>query len=179
MTEPASTTPSGDFTNESDISVVQVAIVVRDLDATIRSYRKTLGWGPWRVYDFRELDHRDTVFHGQPVDYSMRIGTVSVGGVYFEVIQPTGPGPYQTFIDEQGEGLHHIQVRGDDATATRKRLDEAGLPRLMSGRIVIDSETDLDYVLHDGGDELHLLVETTAGDRQRLLGMPQQIVSGD
>jgi methylmalonyl-CoA/ethylmalonyl-CoA epimerase len=109
----------------------------------------------------------------------MRIATMSVGGVHLEIIQPTGPGPYQDFIDKHGEGLHHIQVKSPDNAALREHLDEAGLPRLMSGTVDIDDEDSLDYVLHDATKSLHLLVETVVGNRAKLLGLPAAVVTGD
>ena len=163
-----------------DNEVVQICIVVRDLEATIRAYRKLLGWGPWKVFDFRDVKHGGTVYRGEPFAYSMRIATMSVGGVYLEVIQPVGPGPYQDFIDMKGEGLHHIQVRAPDSGALREHLDANGVPRLMSGSVEIDETDSLGYVLHDATDSLHLYVETVVGNRMKLIGaLPSTVMSGD
>lgn len=159
--------------------VIQVCIVVKDLEQTIRSYRRILGWGPWKVYDFRQFKHHSTIYAGKPFDYSMRIATMSVGGVYLEIIQPVGPGPYQDFIESKGEGLHHIQVQAPDSTALRRQLDEMGVPRLISGTVEIDENDSLDYVLHDATDMLNLYVETVVGDRMKLIGLPVEVVTGD
>lgn len=164
--------------------VVQVAIVVRDLDATIREYRRTLGWGPWRVYDFGDLDHVDTRIGDRAVAYTMRTALCRVGAIDFEIIEPIGPSPYADFIAERGEGLHHIQVRSTDPDTMRHRIDSSGLPFVMGGRIRLaddpaEDDASLEYQYHDGAGRLHLYVESTYGDRERLLNLMPTIVSGD
>lgn len=175
----ASETDTGSRALEGASEVIQLGLVVRDLDATIRAYRRVLGWGPWKMYDFRELAHHSQQYRGRAVDYSMRIATMSVGGIFLEIIQPVGPGPYQDFIDQRGEGMHHIQLKSPDNTALRDTLDGYGVPRLMSGTVDIDDVDCLDYVLHDTTDQLHLLVETVVGDRMKLIGLPAAVVTGD
>ncbi|MEU6646720.1 VOC family protein [Saccharomonospora sp. NPDC046836] len=171
--------PDDSTPDRSAMSVVQVAIVVRDLEATIRAYRRALGWGPWRVYDFRELAHHSTAVRGTPATYAMRTALTRVGQVDFEIIEPLGPSPYQEFLDSNGQGLHHIQCRSDDPAGMRVRLEESGLPALMGGHIRVSADVDLEYAYHDGGDALHLILETTYGDREQLLSLPTTIMSGD
>jgi len=162
-----------------EIAVVQVAIVVRDLEESIRAYRRLLGWGPWRVYDFRELDHVDTRIRDAPASYAMRTAIHRVGLIDFEIIEPLGPSPYTEFLDEHGPGLHHIQVRSSDGDGLRARLRESGLNCVMGGRIRLSADAALEYAYHDGAESLHLFLESTYGDRQRLLDFQPQILSGE
>lgn len=162
----------------SAIDVVQVGLVVDDLDETIGAMRDLLGWGPWRVYDFREVDHRCTTYRGDSASYDMRIATVQAGGLHVEVIAPTGPGPYQDFLDATGPGLHHIQVRGEAPDEAGRQLQAAGATVHMSGRVGIDENSGLDYTLYEGGGLRHL-VEVTVGDRGRLMAvLPYEIAAG-
>lgn len=156
---------------QSGIAVVQVAIVVRELEKSLRHYCKVLGWNPWRVYDFRTLDHVDTRVRGEPSSYAMRTAICRVGNVDFEVIEPLGPSPYTEFLETRGEGLHHIQIRGKDPQALRERLANSGVPFLMGGQVRLGPDAALEYAYHDGTDELHLFIESTFGDRERLLNL--------
>lgn len=79
-------------------------------------------------------------------------------------------------------------VRNVDTTfkcgvTTRRNLGAAWRNRacLLSwgGRIRLDEDSSLEYAYHDGGDELHLFVETTYGDRERLLNLKPVLVLGD
>jgi methylmalonyl-CoA/ethylmalonyl-CoA epimerase len=162
----------------STIDVIQVGLVVEDLDEVIGALREVVGWGPWRVYDFRNVDHTNTTYRGKPASYAMRIATVQAGGLHVEVIAPTGPGPYQDFLDENGPGLHHLQVRGEDPSEAGRRLEATGATVHMSGRVGIDENSGLDYALYEGGGLRHL-VEVTVGDRGRLMAvLPYEIVAG-
>lgn len=139
--------------------VTQVAVVVRDLDAAIRAYHRVLGWGPWRIYDFDQLPHHGTTVRAAPATYSMRTALTRVGGLDFEIVEPgEGPSPYREFLEEKGEGLHHILCRDPDGGSSRilDRMSEHGLPVLMAGSV----GDILDYAYHDGGGELNVLIET-------------------
>jgi methylmalonyl-CoA/ethylmalonyl-CoA epimerase len=111
---------SGDGTAVG-VVVKQIAIVVRDLDATMREYHRAFAWGPWRIYDFRHLPHHDTHVRGKVVAYSMRTAVTRVGGVDLELVEPLeGPSQYQEFLDQKGEGLHHIMCQDSDGGSTRR-----------------------------------------------------------
>jgi hypothetical protein len=56
----------------------------------------------------------------------------------------------------------------------RARLDASGLPHLLGGRLGLGDGTDLEYAYHDGGDRLHLIVESTYGDRQQITNLPAE-----
>lgn len=145
------------------VVVTQVAVVVRDLEAAMRAYHRTFGWGPWRIYDLCEPLHHDTSVRGEPARYSMRTAVTQVGGLNFELVEPLeGQSPYKEFLEEKGEGLHHIMCQtaeGEDFDVAA-RLAECGLPVLMSGAVG-DAAT---YAYHDGtSDGLKVIVETMVG----------------
>ena len=72
---------------------MQLGIVVRDLEATVRRYEDDYGIGPWR-FDRIDLgaanDYRE---YGEPVERSNRIAIAMVGRVMWELIEP---------LDEEG-----------------------------------------------------------------------------
>ena len=58
-TDPAPREPA--FTE-----TLQIGIVVRDLDATMRSYVDNYGIGPWDIYEFNPGNLKDFHEYGQP-----------------------------------------------------------------------------------------------------------------
>ena len=55
--------------------------------------------------------------------YHVKIAFLPIGESLIELCQPTGPGRLQDFIEQRGEGLHHICYRVTNIT---KALAEIG-----------------------------------------------------
>jgi hypothetical protein len=90
---------------------LQIAIVVRDLDAAMRTYVEEYGIGPWDIYEFNPDTVRDLRELGRPVERSWRLALAQVGQVQWELIEPLDDdSTYARFLAEKGEGVHHIGV---------------------------------------------------------------------
>jgi methylmalonyl-CoA/ethylmalonyl-CoA epimerase len=90
---------------------LQIAIVVRDLEATMQAYVHEYGIGPWEIYEFNPDTVSEMVKDGEPADYAMRIAVTMVGSVQWELIQPLDErSMYAEFLAAKGEGLHHVAV---------------------------------------------------------------------
>ena len=102
---------------------LQIGIVVRDLDATLRRYVDDYGIGPWEIHEFTPRDANDLREYGQPVERSWRLAVTMVGSVMWELIEPLdSESIYARFLAEKGEGVHHIAVATpsfDDAVAAQ------------------------------------------------------------
>ena len=97
-----------------------VAIVVRDLDASLRFYRDMLGIVPSRILDFpRE---------------SVKIAFLPLGGPggsEIELLEPTSAETgVARFLEKRGEGLHHICLEVEDIERALSELQAAGAPLL-------------------------------------------------
>lgn len=144
----------------SGIAVTQIGVVVRDLRKALKTYHETLGWGPWNVYVLRPPRHHHTFLRGEPVEYSMQIAETHVGPVDFELIEPLeGPSIYKEFLDQHGEGVHHIACMGTGANYEENvaNFERMGLKLLMGGSIedsiryyYLESEPLLKVVLESG-----------------------------
>lgn len=119
--------------------ITQIAVVVEDLQATMEAYHRTLGWGPWNVYEHKPPALQDLRLHGKPVEFSMLAAETQVGPIAFELIQPLdGPSAYREWLDTHGEGLHHVACATDSSEAgdaLKHRLDAAGVETLTCGRL--------------------------------------------
>jgi len=95
-------------------TVMQVALCVRDLDATIRNY-EAIGIGPWTRWDTTPESFPDQHEHGRPVAHTTRCAATYIGSVMWEVFQPLSPDSiFSQFLEEKGEGVHHIGLRTTD-----------------------------------------------------------------
>jgi methylmalonyl-CoA epimerase len=92
-----------------------VGIAVRDLEAAVDHYRRTLGVEPVH----REIIERDGVEEA----------LFKIGNSYVQLLAPTGPDtPVGKFLEKNGEGVHHVGYRVDDVAATVEHLMAEGVP---------------------------------------------------
>ncbi len=138
--------------------ISQIALVVRDADKTMYEYSKRLGWGPWSVFEYGAPLLHDTYLRGKPEAFTMIGCEVNVGGMGFELIQPTGGNSiYQEFLDTHGEGVQHIAVMKHSKEESDILLADAGAEKLMGGFIgdtiefyYLDSDPSLKMVIESG-----------------------------
>ena len=114
-----------------------VGVIVKDMDKTIE-HLETVGIGPfgpmgdkkWVNVTFKgEL-------YGKPAEWSVKISSAKVGNTELELLQPSGgESVLQEFLDEKGEGVHHIAYLVDDVPGEIARLEKQGLKRLTSANI--------------------------------------------
>jgi hypothetical protein len=143
------------------LMISQIAVVCHDLQKTMEQYTTLLGWGPWNVYRHEPPRLHDTVVNGAPTEYTMLGAETHVGDMGFELLQPLeGPSIYRDWLEQHGEGLHHVAVMlhdFDESTELKKRFAEVGAPVLMGGRIgetiefyYLDTEPSLKIILESG-----------------------------
>jgi methylmalonyl-CoA/ethylmalonyl-CoA epimerase len=144
------------------LSITQIGVVVRDIRTALETYHSLLGWGPWNVYELTPPRHHHTILRGEPVEYSMVIAETHVGGIDFELIQPLdGPSIYKEWLDEHGEGIHHVACmkKGCDATKLLAEFEAKGIQRLMGGQI----EDTIEYFYLDTEQRLKIVLESGSG----------------
>ena len=90
---------------------MQIGIVVRDLDATLRRYVDDYGIGPWEIFEVTPENAPDLRHDGQPIKGATRSAVAMIGSVMWEVSQPLDEhGIFARFLAEKGEGVHHIAM---------------------------------------------------------------------
>ena len=85
------------------LQIEHIGIVVKDIDQVTESWSALLGIGSWTI---REID-RDTV--------KFKMAFADLGSIRIELVQPVeGRIFHSEFLDEHGEGLHHLGFTVDD-----------------------------------------------------------------
>lgn len=113
---------------------IQIALVVRDIEETMRTYVHDYGIGPWDVYEFNPDTVRDMHEDGKPVERSWRLALAQFGQVQWELIQPLDDDSiYARFLAEKGEGVHHVGVAVPSFGATIDELARRGRGVVFGG----------------------------------------------
>lgn len=116
-----------------ETEICQVGVVVRDLEKTI-AYLTSLGLGPFTV---RTVTHPAATVHGEKVFYQVRLAKSQQGAVELELIEyQQGKTIHKEFLDEKGEGLHHIKFAVADIDATVNKFARQGIGALQQDRAV-------------------------------------------
>jgi len=90
-----------------------VAVVVRDTDEALRFYSGRLGLSVASSEEIR-TPH-------------VRLTYLDAGNAYIQLVQPlSGDSPLTVWLDEHGEGLHHICFGVDDVAGTVGELSDPG-----------------------------------------------------
>lgn len=115
--------------------VAQVAFVVRDLDAKVRTFWNDFGIGPWSVYTFEPPRVQDMTFRGKRQDFAMRVAFAMCGDLQFELVQSLrGPNLYDEFLEQCGEGVQHLGIWVQDMAAASAQMQALGYALVQSGR---------------------------------------------
>lgn len=133
--------------------VNQISITVEDLEDGMKRFHKLLGVDAWRVYHLEGDAHTETIFKGEPHEFSMDVALSADstdGGIRLwredrteiELIAPTeGTSSYTEQLDEHGEGLHHVACWDfEDPEAVLQQFVDAGFEVYQRGRVFGRSE---------------------------------------
>ena len=112
-------------------------VVVRDIDETI-AYLESLGIGPFGMpggQKWVDIPFKGEL-HGRAAAWSVKISNTTVGPHEIELLQPSGgPSALQEFLDEAGEGVHHVAYLSDDVKGAVAWLTAKGVEVLTSANL--------------------------------------------
>ena len=116
--------------------ISQIALVVEDLEEAMDRYRLVLGLEPWEVYRVGPPEQETGTYYGQSANQSFDIGDFYRGDLEIEIIEPIdGPSVHRDFLEEGGEGIHHVtRFDFDDPYEIADAFEDAGVPMVRSGR---------------------------------------------
>jgi len=115
-------------------SICQVGVVVKDIAQSAQRYAKIFGVDVPEIIltDTPEIAH--THLRGQPSPARAKLAFFKMGQLSLELIEPIGgPSTWKEFLDQHGEGVHHIAFEIKDTEAVLKNLAAEGIPVLQRG----------------------------------------------
>ena len=114
--------------------VLQVGVVVRDLEASMRTYSEEYGIGPWEVIDVNPETADKLIQDELPAEHSFRVALAMIGSVQWELIEPLDDSTdYYDFLRKHGEGLHHVAMAVDDYGTAVNALRAKGHRLILGG----------------------------------------------
>jgi len=110
----------------------QVCVVVADLRKAAGYYERLLGIGP---FVFPKIVYEKITYMGKPSNGYWEMAFARMGHLEIELSCPvTPPTIYEDFLNEKGEGLHHLGFDVPDLDDSIRRAKALGIEVLMSGR---------------------------------------------
>jgi methylmalonyl-CoA/ethylmalonyl-CoA epimerase len=129
-----------------------IGIAVHNLDGALERYERLFGLRPIKVETHEDIH--------------VRMAFLRVGEVLIELLEPTeqGAGRIGEFLQEQGEGVHHIAFRVGDinnALATLKALEAP-----LRDAVPRDGGDDSRIAFIDPAATMNVLTELVERDRE-------------
>ncbi len=158
------------------VPVGQLALVVPDVDGSIRAYWSLLGIGPWKVYTVGGPSLTGVTYRGEPGRFKIRYGLATSGGLTMELIQPLeGPSIWHEFLEGRGASLHHLAFYVADFEEAAKRMSGNGWVAVQTGD-GFGRTRDGRFAYYEHGDDIGSLVELVQAPTER--DTPEYIYPG-
>ena len=135
LPEPDYVYPNGQMPRKPIFNdVLQIGIICKDLEGTIKTYTDKYGIGPWNRYRFDQNTVADMKRLGKRMDYCMDLALTQVGNVQWELIQPLDDkSDYAIFLKEHGEGIHHVALGTEGYDGALTFCEENGIKQVQYG----------------------------------------------
>jgi methylmalonyl-CoA/ethylmalonyl-CoA epimerase len=143
--------------------LIQVAIVVRDIEATSKRWSEVLGMPVPPIRTTRPGHEVKVMYRGKPSEGQAKLTFFNLGQVVLELIEPVGEGTsWKEFLDKKGEGVQHLGFQVVDPDRATQALEQEGMPVLHSGRYDSDDGT---YIYVDSQKALGVVIELLHSDK--------------
>ncbi len=115
-------------------TIVQVAVVCRDIEVTARRWAAVLGVDVPAISATGTGNECGMVYLGKPSNARCRLAFFETGVCRLELIQPLGPGSsWWDVLEKNGESIHHLAFEVKDLKGTLRACEEQGMPLIHQG----------------------------------------------
>jgi methylmalonyl-CoA/ethylmalonyl-CoA epimerase len=126
----------------------QICVVVHDLKTTAKLYQQFMGLDK---FVFPEIHYDNIEYRGQPSQGYWEMAFARMGPLELELAHPIkSPTIYEDFLNQHGQGLHHLGYDIQNLDESIERAKSLGLDVLMSGRTSKGGFAHLDTEKHLG-----------------------------
>jgi DNA-binding IclR family transcriptional regulator len=157
-------------------SVMQVGIVVKSMDVALPRYSELFGLDRWAIYTCSPETVPEMSFRGRPAAFKMKLAFAGEAP-QIELIEPLeGPSVYHEWMEEHGDGIHHVGVRVPSIDGAVHAMAKAGHEPVQTGR-GYGLDGDGGFAYFDMRETLGFFVEAIELSAQRRL--PEALYPGD
>ncbi|HHU78961.1 MAG: VOC family protein [Caldicoprobacterales bacterium] len=139
--------------------LTQIGIIVRDIQTSKRKFAEFFGVEVPPHHDAGDFEVTGTTVNGKPAPKSnCLMAFFSVGeNVQLELIQPNGEkSTWQDFLDEHGEGVHHIAFSVKDMDQNILACENFGMKCVQRGKY---GNGNGEYAYMDATKDLKCIIE--------------------
>ena len=122
----AATKVDGEFTH--------ISLAVRDVDKTAKAVAEVFGLPAPQSRIVRNIPFPPSYGNRTMVG---KVSSLTANGVRIEMIQPMTPSPWQDFIDQHGDGVHHIGWSVSDYSEAVQFLESMG-GKWVQGNVAVN-----------------------------------------
>ena len=89
--------------------MVQVGIIVKDIEKTAAEYAEFFGVEKPEAHLTDGYDKTESEYKGEPTEARAKLAFFDFGSLQVELIEPDEhPSTWREFLEENGEGIHHV-----------------------------------------------------------------------
>lgn len=140
--------------------VTQIGIIVKDIEKVSQAYADFFGIEKpqWSLTGPLEVSQAE--FRGEPAEARAKLAFIDCGQLQIELIEPDeNPSTWREFLDERGEGVHHIAFVIKGMQEKVMLLEKNEMPLIQKGEY-----TGGRYAYMDTMPHLKVLVELLEND---------------
>ncbi|MDH4617864.1 VOC family protein [Brevibacillus sp. AY1] len=138
-------------------TVVQIAVVVRDLDAAAEAYCSLLGVEKPTVLKEGKPEVTQVVYRGESTEAKCRFMFIKTPLIEIELIEPgDSPSTWKEHLDTKGESVHHIAFLAKNLDEKVAELEAMGYPLIQKGYFFTGNGK---YAYMDTVSDYHVIIE--------------------
>ena len=156
---------------------VQIGAVVRNLDEKIKVLTEIFGIGPFRILEWPPEGRTgmQKSYYDQPGRFTARMAFAELGAIELELIEPReGPSIWADFLEQHGEGIHHVRFNVDQEQPVVDYLAGHGIVAAQRGLGIRKGTTWANFDTQDKVGFTIEIMQAVAGTD----GRTPQIVDG-
>ncbi len=140
--------------------VAQIGIIVRDIEATARTYAEFFGMEMPEINWTDIPEKARTQYRGEPTNARAKLAFMNMGSLQLELIEPDEhPSTWREYLDEHGEGVHHIAFFVKGMKEKIELMGSQGMPLVQYGKY-----TGGRYAYMDTFPQLKVMLELLEND---------------
>ncbi|MGB9718230.1 MAG: VOC family protein [Thermoproteota archaeon] len=108
--------------------VVQIGIVVKNIEQSVRVWEKLLGLKASSIVETEPQEKTGMRYRSRAAGGMAKLAFFQLENITVELIEPVGgPSTWRDFLEKHGEGLHHIAFNVENMDSVKNSLREMGV----------------------------------------------------
>ncbi len=137
--------------------ICQVGFIVRDIESTAQRFSEVFGLPRPNIHVTPGHEIAETTYQGEPSDATAKLAFFNTGQVQIELIEPDEkPSVWRDFLEQHGEGVHHIAFQVPDTKMATNHLAKSGIGICQQG---LYSDRSGIYTYMDSTPALGMMIE--------------------